>query len=465
MAGIGFQLDRMAREGGLAGVASAAIHGAVISSGPWLFTVCAVLMLEKWTSSHMAADGQMLIQSILIYAFSASTVIAAPLSMIAVRITADRLFTADREAVPSILLASLTWATVVALLAGNIIFGIAAALPPEMTLLATAMLAFLSQIWIVGPFLTATRRHRPILVAYLIGTGAAALPILLFSSLEPLALLAAIVGGLAVTLTLLIAAIRDEFPTPPSRLRHWTGNMRHTIHLGAAGLANALALWIDKWILWWGSGSIASIGWLRLNPVNDQASFLGLLTMIPGLTLILITTETRFDRTFGNLLARCTGTSNRRRIEKGRRDVGRAIMRDLHLLIVAQAVPACLCWVLAPEIIRLLGADARGIFGFRLTVIGAIFHLVTIQATIVLSYYDLFGRILAVWVLFVLMSAAGTLANWNVGFANFGWGYLAGALAAASLALALVADATKRLTYLLFVGNNPAVVDKARYWI
>lgn len=465
MAGIGFQLDRMAREEGLGGIASAAIHGAVISSGPWLLTVCAVVMLQQWTGNHMAADGHVVVQTILVYAFSASTVIAAPLAMIATRMTSDRIFTGDRDAVPGILLAALTWVTVPALFVGNILFGFAAALQPEMVLLATAILTLLSQIWIASPFLTATKRHRPILGAYLAGMGATALPIFLFGSLAPVALLVAIAGGLTITLSMLIAAINGEFPTPPSWPQNWGRNMRQAIPLGIAGLANALALWIDKWILWLGPGSVAAVGELRLNPINDQASFLGLLTMVPGLTLILITMETRFDRTFGNLLARCTGTSNRQRIEKGRRDVVRTIMLNLRLLIVAQSVLACLCWVLAPEIIRLLGADARGIFGFRLTTIGAIFHLIAIQATIMLSYYDLFGRILAVWVLFVVVSAAGTLACLNLGFASFGWGYLAGALAAASLALALLAEATTRLTYLLFVGNNPAIVGGARRWL
>jgi uncharacterized membrane protein len=217
--------------------------------------------------------------------------------------------------------------------------------------------------------------------------------------------------------------------------------------------------------LWWSPGSAETVGALRLNAINDQASFLGLLTIIPALTLILIVSETRLDRIFSSLMIRCTGTSKFGRIEDARRDVAEAIRNDLRLLIVMQAVIAATCWVLAPEIFRVLGLDARGIFAFRLTAVGVVFHSVAIYSTIVLAYYDLFGRIVAIWSLFIGVSILGTLASWDLGFASFGWGYMAGAVAASALAIAFISEATIRLIYLVFVGNNPAVVGERRYWI
>jgi hypothetical protein len=81
-----------------------------------------------------------------------------------------------------------------------------------------------------------------------------------------------------------------------------------------------------------------------------------------------------------------------------------------------------------------------------------------------LSYYDPFGRILAVWGVFLIVSASATFVYGGAGIAGFGFGYLTGAVAAASVAVALVVEATTQLTYLLFVGNNPAVVDQGRLW-
>ncbi|WP_176591035.1 exopolysaccharide Pel transporter PelG [Sphingobium sp. EM0848] len=464
MAGIGFRLDRIAREDGLGGIASAAIHGAVISSGPWLMTACAIFLLQQWTRTVMLPADHVIVQTSLVYAFGISTVITAPLAMIVTRLASDRLYLGERDAIPSILMVALVFATLAALIAGNMLFGFAGAMRPDQFLLATAILTLFAQIWIASPFLHATWRHRPIFLAYISGIAMTTIALFLIRPTAPEAVLAAIAAGLIVTLALMIAAIREDFPGHP--LWQFSGFTRTPgmIALGAAGLTNALAIWIDKWLLWWAPGSVQAVGALRVNPINDQASFLGLLTMIPGLTLILVTTETRFDRAFADLMTQCMGTANRHRIEKARRKIGRTIRLDLRLLMVEQAILASFCWVLAPEIVRLLDLNARGIFGFRLTALGVVFHLVAIQMSIILSYYDLSGRIVAIWGSFLIASAITTLLFRNIGFAGFGFGYLVGAVTAASLAVALVAQATGNLTYLLFVGNNPAVVGNARFW-
>ena len=464
MAGIGFRLDRIAREEGLGGIARATFQGAVISSGPWLITACAIFLLQGWTRSVMQPADHVIVQTSLVYAFGVSTVVTAPLAMIATRMASDRFYLGERDTIPSILMVAMVLAAIAALIAGDVLFGLAAAMRPDQFLLATAILALFAQIWIASPFLHATSRHGSIFLAYLSGIAMAAICLALVRPMTPSAVLATIAAGLVVTLALLVKAIRDDFPGSPGWRLDWIGRTPGVVALGVAGLANALAIWIDKWLLWWAPGSIQAVGALRVNPINDQASFLGLLTMIPGLTLILVTTETRFDRAFAELMAHCTGTANWRRIEKARRKVGSTIRLDLRLLVVEQAILASFCWVFAPEIIRLLDLNARAIFGFRLTAVGVVFHLVVIQMSIILSYYDLTGRIVVVWGSFLIASAIGTWLLRDLGFAGFGFGYLAGAVTGASLAVALVAQATGNLTYLLFVGNNPAVVGNARFW-
>jgi uncharacterized membrane protein len=458
VAGIGFQLSKIGQEHGLGGVANAAIFGAFISSGPWLIMAGAVLVLNRWAAGHLTSQEHIGIQTILVYSFTLSTLIATPVATLATRATADQIYFNDRAAVSSIFLAAMSAATGLAIIAGSIAFGIAISLRPGEFLFALAIVVLLAQIWVASPLLTAVKRIRPIMVGYFAGIAVAAVLIFFFNRLGSVLLLAAIAAGLATTLMLICIAVKDEFP---ARARWPTQHNEYPswlVALGLTGLANALALGIDKWILWFGRDSIQTIGSLRINPVNDQSSFLGLLTIVPGLTLMLIVTETRFSRVFDKLLAHCTGTATYRTIEKARQEVAATIIGDARILIMCQTVIAAFCWVLALQIQQFVGGDPRGIFGFRFTVVGVVFHVIALHATVVMSYYDLIPRVLLVWTTFALVSAIATVASMGAGFASFGWGYMVGALAAAMVALTLMAQATSRLTYLLFIGNNPAAV-------
>ncbi|MGJ3626638.1 exopolysaccharide Pel transporter PelG [Sphingomonas sp. MMS24-JH45] len=129
----------------------------------------------------------------------------------------------------------------------------------------------------------------------------------------------------------------------------------------------------------------------------------------PRLDALLIVAETRFDRAFGDLLTRCTGTSTLARIEEAHGELIRTMLQGLRLLILMQALVAALVWVLAVPITETIGADVRAIFAFRQTALGAIFHIVAIAVTMVLAYYDLFGRILLTWSAFAIGSVVATL--------------------------------------------------------
>ncbi|WP_298091451.1 exopolysaccharide Pel transporter PelG [uncultured Sphingomonas sp.] len=460
MAGIGFQLARTATDGGVGGIVGAAAFGALISAGPWLITAVAMAALNGWSVGHLLRADAVIVHTVLIYGFSLSALAAAPIGILATRMAADRIFARDAAGVTGIVIVALAAGGAIALVVGALLFGFLAGLSPGRAMLATIILAWLTQIWIVAPLLTTLRRYRAVPLAYLGGIGLAVILLAFLPARDASGVLAAIAIGVGVTLAAILWTIHCHFAAPP-RLR-----LRGAITPGlarivaAAGTAAVAAIWIDKWLLWAGPDSVATIGWLRLNPINDQGSFLGLLTMVPGLTLILVVGETRFDRAFGDLIARCTGTSTLERVEEARREVRRTLLDALRLLVLVQALVAALAWVLAVPLFDAIGADTRAIFAFRQTSLGAVFHLIAIAATVALAYYDLFGRIMLTWTAFAIASAVATLLQWNYGFAAFGWGYMAGAVVGACVAMALVAEATVNLIYLLFVGNNPSVVGQ-----
>jgi len=133
-------------------------------------------------------------------------------------------------------------------------------------------------------------------------------------------------------------------------------------------------------------------------------------------------------------------------------------------LLLVQSLFAALAWVFAVPMFDALGGSTTGIFAFRHTTLGVLFHLVAIQMTVILSYYDLFGRILLIWGSFVLASIFTVLIEWDMGVGVLGRGYMIGALTAAAVGLAAVLQSTSQLSYLLFVGNNPAIIGARGRW-
>jgi uncharacterized membrane protein len=464
MAGIGFKLSRLARDGGIGGVAAAAMHGAMISSGPWLMTAAAMIALQWGSRSMLGPEGSLYVQVILTYAFAVSALIAAPITTLTMRAVADSLSADNRSAVPGLMVVASLAVTGSCLVAATLLFGVLANLPAIDLVLAIAILTVLGQIWVANLFLTALKRHWPILIAFGAGIGVAA-AILIFGVVTCRLVLLAITVGLITTCGMLRRTIGREFTGPAIWPGDWQWRLHSGGHLAAAGIAAVTAVWIDKWVAWFGPGSAPMLGWLRLNPIYDEAAFMGLLLIIPGLTLMVITVETRFELVFGRFMKACAVDGSFRIIERARREVGATLLQDARLLLIVQATIGCAAWVLAPVLFDGIGADARGIFAFRFTAIGLIFHLLATMATVVLAYYDLFGRILIVWGGMACVSAIGALLDIESGYIHFGWSFMIGALTAAILGILLVGTATRQLTYLIFVKNNPAIMGDRRVWI
>lgn len=460
MAGIGFQLARLARQSGIGGILGAAAYGAMVSAGPWLITVIGTLALGLWMPGRVAIGDIGTVQTILVYCFSLSALAAAPVGLMIVRLVSDQLYVGRYDRIPGLVVGALLIAGALGFALGAVMFGMMAGLPLGQALLATLLLTSLSQVWVVSPLLTAIHRYRLITFAYAAGVVVSGL----LMGRAPASILIALAAGATTTLLIALLALRRSFDAEPAIEPGDLPEPARAIQLALTGIASAAAMWIDKMLLWFGPGSSPTLGALRLNPVNDYGCFLGILTIIPGLTLILIVTETRFDRAFGKLVDRCTGTSTADRIEEARGEVLRVVLSDFRLLLIVQSLFAALAWVFAVPLFDLVGADTTGIFAFRNTALGVLFHLIAIQMTVVLSYYDLFGRILMVWGTFVIASAAAVVLQWDLGIAAFGRGYMTGALAAAAVAFALVLQATTNLTYLLFVGNNPSIIGPRGRW-
>jgi uncharacterized membrane protein len=176
-----------------------------------------------------------MVRTVLIYGFSLSALTAGPIAILATRLVADRLFARcrGRAGYPAGRAGGRGGA---AMVMGALVFGGLAGLPLGQAALASLLLAWLTQIWIAAPMLTALRHYRAVPVAYLIGIGVVALLLAAWPAPNGTIVLAGVTGGTGVTLGA-IMLLRRYFTAPPVMPSRELIAWRLALIVAAAGLA------------------------------------------------------------------------------------------------------------------------------------------------------------------------------------------------------------------------------------
>ena len=95
MAGIGFELRRLARADRFSANLRGMAYATIISSGPWLFTCIALAAVQLLGQHHADAEQLRRFSILIIYNFSFSLVISGPIVLVVTRCLADAIYAKD----------------------------------------------------------------------------------------------------------------------------------------------------------------------------------------------------------------------------------------------------------------------------------------------------------------------------------------------------------------------------------
>ncbi len=457
MAGIGFELRKLANQDDIAGVAVASFSAMLIAAGPWLITVAALAAVGL-CSSFVEAAAMERFRIITTYDFACSLVLVGPVSLTATRYLADRLFHKDGAAVPGILLGALALGLAVEAALGVPLWLWAARMPGPARVLALAELFLLGGIWITAAFVTTLKSHAAVVRAFALGmTIGAVSAFFLAAHFGAAGLLAGFTAGLAWILFSLLARVFIEYPYPITGPFAFLTYFRRYWELGASAVAWGLGIWIDKLVMWSAPGHTTDAGILRIYVVYDSATFLASLLMVPGMIALTISTETGFYEALLRFYRAIHDHSPYRAIADRHRSLRQRLSEGWCRVAVIQAATCFGAAALAPAILSALGVPLAQLGIFRLAVLGALFNSLLVALTVVLAYFDLRRKLLAVNLLFLALN--GCLTAWSLsrGFAWYGYGYFLAALITCVVTFVLVSSSIARLPYLTFIGNNAAV--------
>ncbi len=462
MAGIGFQLRKLAQRETLSSVMTASGHAAVIAAGPWLFTILSLATIGITTERLVGLDKLAEFRVVIIYAFAASLVLAAPVTIVATRLVADALWLKRPGDVRPLFLAALS-VSLCAVGAGTLLL-IAYFRPPAAT--AVALLSgsiVVGLIWVVLAFCGAVRDYNGVTFAFLGGlfvSTAASIAVAILGGSAAI-MVWGFLAGLAVTFFALAVRVLATFPQPMTDpLSGFAGLLagaKDYWRLVLGALCGTAGVWIDKWILWFSDSSeVLAIG-LRHAPLYDSAMFIASLGIIPALAAFVLRLETDFFDRYQRYYATIGGHGTYSQIEDARGQLHVHTLENLALVTVGQIGISAVLILLAPVLIDALGLQFRQISILRYGALGAVFQFIFIASSAMLLFFDRRRNYLRVQLLFLGAMAGGTLATVHFGEDYYGVGYFLACVVAAFVAYRVADRTFADLNYLTFIGNNPSV--------
>ncbi len=456
MAGIGFELNKMARRDDLMGIFGAYTHSLFAIAGPWLFTVVA---LAFTTYFYGGSDNIELLnfRGVIVYNFSFSLALSAPVYFVMTRYLADQIHVKNVTSTPTVMLESMILVFAFNLAVAIFFYAIYFKMPLALRLAGFANMFLISGVWLLSVYLTALKNFSAVTWTFIIGMTIAVIAAELLLKYGAAGMVAGYDIGLALIVFMLAGRIFSEYPyhltkrfaLKPFWAKYW--------ELAVGGFCYNCALWVDKWLMWYAPEAVQLDSKIRFFPDYDSSMFLSAMTILPSVALFIFAIETNFfhhyRRFYGNILAH----ASMRRIRQFHGKIMDAITEGARSIVVVQGVIAFLFIILAPQIFNHLHMFFVQLGIFRLGVLGSFFQVLVLFATIILSYFDCRKTNMWIFVFYLLSNIVLTLITMQLGYKYYGYGFFLSSALTFALAAALLLSHVRKLPYHAFISNNNSV--------
>ena len=333
------------------------------------------------------------------------------------------------------------------------VFCIVADFDPALSLVAVALFMIVSMTWLALTWLSVAREYDMVLRAYVYGTIVSVGGIVFCAiTSDTVAVLAAYTAGQAFTLMVLTRTIVRGMEADGRRDFSVFRALLTFPRLVGVGLFYNLAIWVDKMIFWFRDG-VGPHDLVQFHPLYDTCSFLAYLTVVPALAVNLVRLETSFYEKYREYYGAILAGTPLAYIEDKRVRMFETLQESTIRLLRVQGAITVLIIVFAPVFIDWLELPETAVRIFRLTCLGAFFHVMLLITILMQMYFDLRKQAMGTSLFFLLLN--GGMAWWSVnsGEATYGVGYAAASFVSLLLGYSLLHRSLERLDYLTFTAQ------------
>ncbi len=455
MAGIGFELRKILKEDRLLSLAKVYGYSAILSSGPWVISIVAILLVGFLNLAHLGeVKDAFRFQVVITYAIAlaSSLIITGILQLPFTRYVADLIFQErEDEVLPSYFGAIiLAWGLGIIFIVPVYIW-VFEGLPPSLIIGAVLTFMILCGVWISSILAASLKYYVSVVWAYLLSYAFIVIASYLFGDSIQMLLFIFFTGNSFLFIILMTLIIKSYPSTIFLKIDffleknfYWT--------LGIAGLTYNLGAWIDKFIFWYhpSTGS-AVIGKLHASVVYDMPIFLAYFSILPGMAIFFFRLEADFAEKYDLYYDAVRNGGTLDLIKEYRDEMSMIIRQSIREILIVQGITDVVMFLTAPIIFDWLNISVIYLGLFYILAIGAMLQLAFMSILAILYYLD--RRKPAMWlcIAFFFLNGILTLLSIDMGTAMYGYGYTVSLLIVFSLSAIVIRNEMKRLNYETFM--------------
>ena len=379
MAGIGFELRKILKEDRLLSLAKVYGYSAILSSGPWVISIIAILLVGFVSLANYGATSDVYrFQVVITYAIAlaSSLIITGLVQLPFTRYIADLIFNhREDEILPSFFGAIvLSW-----------ILGLPFIVPFYMWMFAgqspvfivgtIATFLVLCAVWIASILAASLKYYKGVVWSYFIAYTLIVIASIFLGDTINKLIYIFFMGNALLLVALMTLIIKSYNATIFLKIDFFLAKNFYW-SLAFAGLFYNLGAWVDKFIFWYNPATgYTVIGKLHASIVYDMPIFLAYLSILPGMAIFFFRLEADFAEKYELYYDAVRNGGTLKMIRTYRDEMVNIIRHAMHEIIIIQGIVDIMLFLSAPKIFAALNIPQLYLGLFYVLTIGAMLQL------------------------------------------------------------------------------------------
>ncbi len=458
MAGISIEFKRLLHKKSLSSLLTTFGYSTILSSGNWLVALALTYIFSYIAAKITGSYQKMALYRIYItYTIAISLITSGPFQLLFTRYVADLLFKNRTDKVlPNYIgaiLASMILSTIISIPISFFLFK-GLALIYKVIFIFT--IAILGAIWVSTSLLSGLKNYKYIFLAFLLAYAFAGILLIFLYKYSIFYIFMAFYIGQILLLSFFIIKIILEFPSTQLVSFDFLIKKNEVYYsLAFTGLFYNLGIWIDKFLFWFNSETSQAIfGNIRTSFIYDLPITLAYLTIIPGLALLFVKSETDFAEYYSSLQSAIVKRGRLDQIYFFANHLITSVKATIYHVLILQMLLILFLIIFEKKIFQILGISLLYIPIFNLLMIGGLLQLFFIVIFNFLSYFDRREELLISTFLFFILNLIFTLIFIKLGIIFSGYGYTLSLLIASLVELIFLRRYLNEVLYWTYIASN-----------